>query len=248
MRGMALWFRGVNRDNVTQALTMMERAVVLDPQSVRAWHGIGFMSLHAALNGWAADRAAALKRVDVAAAQLDRIDRDGHYTYNAKTIQLFLKGDTAGMLRHTSAWTEHHPLQTAFGAHGYALMLNGRFDDAVRAQERALRLSPRDPFRAEWQYRLAMAHFAAGRYELARDWADTATTTNPGLRWPPIGVAALWQLGQREAARKSLSDYVARHGRFDAAQAMPRLPGHDPRWAQARQLMLSSLQLAAAER
>ncbi len=245
MRALALWFRGFNRENVTQALAMMERAATLDPDSIRAWHGVTFMSLHSALNGWASDRAAALKRVDVAAAQLERIDRDGHSTYNAKTIQLFVKGDTAAMLRHTRAWTERHAVAIAFGAHGSALMFNGHFDEAVRAEERALRLSPRDPFRAEWQYRMAMAHFAAGRHELARDWAQTAIVTNPGLRWPPVHAAALWQLGQRDAARQAVAEYEARHGRFEPAQALPRLPGNEPRWVAARELLLASLRNAS---
>lgn len=109
------------------------------------------------------------------------------------------------------------------------------------AFERALRLSPRDTFRAEWQYRLSMAHFAAGRYELARDWAQTAATTNPGLRWPPIHAAALWQLGQTDAARQALADYEARHGAFKPAQVRPRLPGDDPRFAPARDRLVAAL-------
>jgi TolB-like protein len=247
MRAYALWFRGFTRDNVLQALAQCERAVQLDPASLRAWNGIAYLNLHAALNGWQPDRALALQRIEHAAGQLERIDRDAYQTYNAKTIILFWKNDVEGMLRLTRAWTGHHPnYPQAHGALGAALMFNGHFDDAVRAFERALRLSPRDTFRAEWQYRLSMAHFAAGRHELARDWAQTASTTNPGLRWPPVHAAALWELGQANAARQALADYEARHGAFKPAQVRPRMPGNDPRLAPQRDRLIAALGQAGA--
>lgn len=242
MRAYALWFRGFTRGNVLQALALCERAVQLDPESLRAWNGVAYLNLHAALNGWQPDRALALERIEHAAGQLERINRDAYQTFNAKTIILFWKNDVEGMLRLTRAWTEHHPSYPhAHGAFGSALMFNGHFDDAVRAFERAMRLSPRDSFRAEWQYRLSMAHFSAGRYELARDWAQTAATTNPGLRWPPVHAAALWQLGQGDTARQTLADYEARHGAFQAAQVRPRMPGDDPRFAPARERLVAAL-------
>jgi TolB-like protein/DNA-binding winged helix-turn-helix (wHTH) protein len=247
MRAYALWYRGFKRDNVLQALALCERAVQLDPNSPRGWNGVAYLNLHAALNGWQPDRALAFRRIEEAAAQLERIDRDAYVTFNAKTIILFWKSDVEGMLRHTRAWIEHHPnYPQAHGAHGAALMYNGHFDDAVRALERALRLSPRDAFRAEWQYRLSMAHFAAGRYGLARDWAQTAATTNPGLRWPPVHVAALWQLGSKDAAREALAAYVSRHGAFKPEQMRPRLPGNHPRFAPQRERLAQALEAAGA--
>jgi TolB-like protein/DNA-binding winged helix-turn-helix (wHTH) protein len=247
MRAYALWFRGFTRDNVMQALALCERAVQIDPNSLRGWNGVAFLNLHAALNGWQPDRALALQRIEAAAAQLERISRDAFQTYNAKTIILFWKNDVAAMLRLTRAWTEQHPnYPQAHGAFGSALMFNGHFDDAVHAFERALRLSPRDTFRAEWQYRLSMAHFSAGRYELARDWAQTAATTNPSLRWPPVHAAALWQMGRGDAARQALADYVARHGAFKPEQVRPRMPGDDEQFAPARERLITSLAAAGA--
>ena len=89
------------------------------------------------------------------------------------------------MLRVTTAWIARSGPPAAFAARGYALLLNGRAGDAITDLRHALRLSPRDPIRAEWQYRLAMAHFTAASYELARDWVQTAADTNPNLLWPP---------------------------------------------------------------
>lgn len=246
MRAYALWYRGFTRDNVLQALALCERAVQLDPDSLRGWNGVAWLNLHAMLNGWQPDRALAYRRIENAAAELERIDRDASVTYNAKTIILFGKGDVEGMLRLTRAWAERYPnYPQAHGAFGAALTFNGHFDDAVRAFERALRLSPRDTFRAEWHYRLSMAHFAAGRYELAHDWAQTGATTNPALRWPPVHVAALWQLGQADAAREAMAAWVVRHGAFNPESVRPRLPGDDPRFAPERERLVQALAAAS---
>jgi hypothetical protein len=48
-----------------------------------------------------------------------------------------------------------------------------------------------------------MAHFAAGCYELARDWSQTAAATNSALLWPPIHAAALHRLRQIDAAQQA---------------------------------------------
>lgn len=241
MQGYALWYRGVTRENVLAALALFERAVVMDPDSARAWAGITFTTMNGIVNGWVPDRAAAIGRIDEATAELERLDRDGHYTYQAKSMQFFLRRDFPALLRHTTAWTERYRLPLAFGAHGTALMLNGRFDEAVPALERALRLSPRDPYRVEWQYRLALAHFAAGRYELARDWSETAVTTNSVLAWPPIHAAALQRMGQLDAAQRAFDEHMRRHPDFSARQIKQRMPSDEPAFAEARERLVASL-------
>ena len=241
MQGYALWYRGVTRENVLAARELFERAVVMDPDSARAWAGINFTANSILLNNWTSDRAAEVRRVEQASAQLERLDRDGHYTYNARTLQLFLKRDFPAMLRQTSEWIERYRLPLAFGAHGAALMFNGRFDDAVLALEHALRLSPRDPFRFEWQIRLALAHFGAGRYELAREWSQTAAMTNPAALFPPVHAAALHRLGQFDAAQRAFDEHMHRHPDFTARQIKQRLPSDEPACAEARERLAASL-------
>lgn len=245
MRGIALWHRGLSRENVHEGLAMLERAVALDPRSIRAWGGISAMTVHGLLNGWLPDRAAALRRLAEASTRLEQLDREGQATYNAKTIDAFLAGDTGAMLHVTTAWADRHRTPWAQGAHGFALMVNGRFDDSAQVLERALRLSPRDTLRADWQYRLAMAHFGAGRLSLAHEWGRAAALANPGLRWPPVHVAALWHLGDKEAARQAMAAFQARHGVLTEEQLRRRLPGDEPRFAAARQRLAQALAAAA---
>ena len=213
----------------------------MNPDSARAWGGIHFTTTAVLSNAWTDDRPAAARRAEQAAANLERLDRDGNYTYSSKTFLLFLKRDFPSMLRNTTEWSGRYRLPLAFGAHGAALLMNGRFDEAVPVLERTLRLGPRDPFRAEWQYRLALAHFGAGHYELARDWSQTAATTNAALVWPPIHAAALHRLGRHDEARQAFAEHMRRHPGFTAAQATSRLPSQEAGFVQARERLLGSL-------
>lgn len=241
MQGYALWYRGVTRENVVAARALFDRALEMNPDSARAWGGIHFTTNALLSNGWTSDRAAALRRAEEAAANLQRLDRDGNYTYSSGTLVLFLKRDFPAMLANTTEWTGRYRLPLAFGAHGAALLFNGRFDEAVQALERALRLGPRDPYRAEWQYRLALAHFGAGRYELARDWSRTAANTTPTLVWPPIHAAALLRLGRRDAAQQAFDEHMRRHPGFTAANVQARVPSAGPDYVEMRSRLNASL-------
>jgi DNA-binding winged helix-turn-helix (wHTH) protein/TolB-like protein len=242
MRGIALWIRGVNRENLTQALALLEQAVAKDPNSIRGWGGLAFVSLNAGINGWTPDRPAAFRRVDDAVTNLERLDPEGNYTLQAKTAQYFVRKDWPAMLRASTAWVEQHGYHpSALGAHGIALVINGRAEEGVAPLERALRLSPRDSFRAEWQYRLALTHFYLGQYEKALDWGQKALATNPGLPLPPIHAAALVRLGRKAEGQKVFDDFLRRHPTFDAAQLAQRVHGTHPRVAEGRERLVASL-------
>jgi TolB-like protein len=241
MQGMAFWFRGLTRENVLQAIDRFERAVALDPRSLQGWAGVNFATLHANLNGWLADREAAQRRVAEASERVEQLDPDSHHGYMSRVIRAFSRKDWAQMLALCEPWMQRHRLAHTYGSCGLALILNDRPDDAVAALERALRMSPREPFRAEWQYRLALAHYIAGRQEQAREWGATAQRTNPGLNWPPIHAAALVELGDRAAAQLAFDEFAVRHPKMDAAAVVNRLPGTTPRYVAARQRLVASL-------
>jgi adenylate cyclase len=241
MQGFALWSRGVTRENVLAARALFERAAAMSSVSARAWAGIHFTNVAVISNNWTDDLPAAARRAEEAATNLERLDRDGSYAYSARTFLLFRQRDFPAMLRHTTEWSARYRLPLAFGAHGAALLFNERFDEAVTALERALRLGPRDPFRAEWQYRLALAHFGAGRYALARDWSQTAAHTNPALVWPPIHAAALLRLGHREAAQRAFDEHMRRHPDYVEGKVQARVPSAGPPYAEMQSRLIESL-------
>ncbi len=245
MRAFALWFRGYRRAHVLEALPLLEQAARQDADCARAWAGIAFMRSIAWANGWAGELPGVRAQVDQAAAQLDRLDRDGHYTYQAKFIALFLRRQAQALLAQAGDWCARHPRPTAHGALGAALLMHGRFDAAAAALQQALRLSPRDPMLPDWQYRLAMAHFGAGRLEPARDLSLVAESTSPGLAWPPIHAAVLALAGQQQAAQRAWAAAAGRSLQGTLHGIDRLLPGDEARWLQARARLEQGLALAA---
>jgi TolB-like protein len=241
MRAVALWYRGLHERNLSEALELLERAVALDADSVRAWYGLISIGPHAVRNGWVADREATIARICEAAAQLERLDSDSFYTQQGRVTRALLKKDWPAVLRLTEAWMERSRHPVVFGARSMVLLFCGQPDAAVAALEQALRLSPRDVIIAEWQYRLAMAHFVAERYELACDWAQTAALANPALPWPPVHAAAMHRSGQDATARQAFDEFVARHPGFGPRHIVERLPGEHPRFVEGRERLLASL-------
>ena len=175
--------------------------MIKNPNSVRAWGGVVITNYLGASNGWLPDRSAALHRFDVASDNLERLDPNGYFAVQAKVCQAFDRKDWPAVLRVSEVLVERHPNPVAFAVYAHALALNGRPRKRSHLLELALRLSPRDALRAEWQYRLAFVHFMLNQYEQAHDWGQTAQISNPNLPWPPIHAAALVRLGKRRKLR-----------------------------------------------
>jgi tetratricopeptide (TPR) repeat protein len=79
-------------------------------------------------------------------------------------------------------------------------------EEAIEAIERARRLSPFDPYTWFYAFNIALAHFAARRFEQASEWADRTLHDQPHfVSAMRIKVAALAHLGYLDAARAELS-------------------------------------------
>lgn len=241
LRAFALWYGGFTRANVTQAIGLLQRAVALHPDAARAWAGIGFMTYTAYCQGWGPGREEALHSVEAAMNHLERLDREGNYTYQCKAIAMGLRGEWSRLLGHVQDWTQRHRHPSALGVQGAVLLGHGRFDDAIQALQSALGLSPRDPFRSDWEHRLAVCHFAAGRFEQACLWADRADATNGALGWPPVAGAARWRLGQADAARLAAAARPMWHASASVERLDRLLPGAGPSWLTAREELLQGL-------
>ena len=96
---------------------------------------------------------------------------------------------------------------------GILRALRGETDAAIEFLTHAVRLSPLDPEMFRMQVGMALAHFFAGRYDCATDWADKALRNLPTLL-PPVALLA--------------ASHALRGQMNKAKQAMQRLRELDP--------------------
>lgn len=246
MQGWALLYRGVNSKNNAEALALFERAVAMDPRSVRGWGGVAYASGNQRLLGRPEH---ALRRIEDAAAQLQHLDPDGYYGLVARGILAFHRRDWQAALaageRLMELFPGHHG---AYLMRGSVLLRLGRLEEALADTERAIALLPNNPNTAH-EWRRGFILFAQGRYaESAAQARKTLTRhpTNLGVAF--VLAAALSREGKPDEARRVL-DEARRHypdlstGKVSELQ----LEGAHVRFDAARDDMLAALREAGLQ-
>ena len=99
MQGFALLHRSYSSQNLNEARVLFERAIAKNPNSMRAWGGVSITNYIGVSNGWLPDRDAALRRLDVASDNLERLDPNGYFAYQAKICQALARNDLPAALR-----------------------------------------------------------------------------------------------------------------------------------------------------
>ncbi|MHC8358606.1 winged helix-turn-helix domain-containing protein [Pseudomonas sp. LB3P81] len=214
LRGMAKLHSGT-REAIEEALPLFYKAIELDPEFASAYGMAAWCHFWRKLNGWMTDRpreiaeGARLARLAMALGRDDAValTRSGHALAH-------LTGDVDGGIALLDRARLLNPnLAPAWYLGGILRALRGETDAAIEFLTHAVRLSPLDPEMFRMQVGMAIAHFFAGRYDCATDWAEKALRNLPILL-PAVALVA---------ASHALS------GRMDKAeQAMQRLHELDP--------------------
>ncbi len=85
----------------------------------------------------------------------------------------------------------------------------GEPDVAIEHFQRAMRISPLDPYNFNALIGIGMAHFWAGRYELAAQWVTKGIAEKPSATWAwRIAAAAYSHLDRMDAARTALERFM----------------------------------------
>ncbi|WP_429211688.1 winged helix-turn-helix domain-containing tetratricopeptide repeat protein [Metapseudomonas resinovorans] len=214
LRGTAKLHNGT-QDAIEEALRLFYKAIELDPEFASAYGMAAWCHFWRKLNGWMSDRTLEIAegaRLARLAVELGRDDavaltRGGHALGH-------LAGDIDGGIALLDRARLLNPnLAPAWYLGGILRALRGETDTAIENLTHAARLSPLDPEMFRMQIGMALAHFFAGRFDTAADWAEKALGNLPSLL-PPVALVA---------ASHALA------GRMDKAQqAMQRLRQLDP--------------------
>jgi adenylate cyclase len=217
LRGRDLLTR-LNRTGHSQARTMFERAIALDPQYPGAYVGLGRIDLSAAALGWTADPELALKRAeDLArkAISLDEFNPAAHVLLGRAYARMEEYERAVEALKRAIALNPSEP--DSHAGIGDAMLWNGDVEGAIKALETATAIDPR--LSAEDLLSLGAAYFLAGRSADAALVLERVITRKEGNPFIYAMLAAAYaESGRDQDSRSAAAEVRKLNPFFDAAR------------------------------
>ncbi|QOZ32762.1 adenylate/guanylate cyclase domain-containing protein [Bradyrhizobium sp. CCBAU 53421] len=187
-------------------MALLDRAIAADTGYSRAYAHKAWLTVWRAFQGWDAMGPALAEASDSVAKAL-QFDADDPWAYVARTILCIATrggGETVAAARKAVELNPNFAYGHSFLGAGLALAGDG--DGALAAIAHAIRLSPRDLMRDEFDLFFAFAWFQKGDYAKAADFAAEAATVRPGHAYPNIMLAASSALaGDQQRAAAALA-------------------------------------------
>jgi adenylate cyclase len=213
----------LTKEDSARARSFIEKAIELDPNFVWASCCLAFVHYSDIVFSWTDEPARSLTELMGAAERAVSLDDKEPLAHIVLATAYSLTGHREKTLAAARLAVQLGP-SLAWGhvTLGTMLALTGRPDEGIASVEKAMRLSPRDPFLFDFLACMGLAHFSAGRYEDAADWARRSLQRRPGYIWSSATLAAsLIHLGRVDEARDVLD--AARRQAPDFSLAALRL-------------------------
>src|ERR1700722_85500 len=145
----------INKD----VIELNERPLALDPQNEGAMVSLSFALNDRAGNLWSEDPAADTARAEKLADSALALQPDDAWAHNAKAQVFFTKRQWKTAIAQAEAALADDPNNAAAHANlSFWNMFLGHSDEGFAGLETALRLSPRDPNVAWWQFEMCHLH------------------------------------------------------------------------------------------
>ena len=182
IRGRAVLLRPRTPDNLSEAINLFERALVLDPRSANAQSWLASSLVIRMLDFGSSSGDDDIKRADELATQAVAASP-------RSALARYAKGQ---VLRAQNRWEE------AISEYEAALALNGTFvsalhdlavcklfteviDEVIPLEEEAIRFSPRDPYIGFWYHVIGAVHLLQSRIDEAIVWLEKARSAMPSV-------------------------------------------------------------------
>ena len=90
---------------------------------------------------------------------------------------------------------------------GWCKVMTGAIDEVIPLEQRAIRLSPRDPIIGIWEYRIGIVHLLQSRTDEALVWFEKGRGDNPGYATMHAWLASAYALkGETARAAAELAE------------------------------------------
>jgi TolB-like protein len=208
LRGRAAHSKPPTPDKYIDAIGLFERALALDPRSVEAQSRLAIELTAGVLDQMSTSTAAHIARAEGLVGQaLEAAPRS--------PLAHFAKGQVLrAQRRYAEAIAEYETAITfdrnrvhALGPLAECKLFAGSIDETIPLVERAIGLSPRDPFIAIWYFRIGRVHLLQSRTDEAIVWLEKARGANPELPYVHADLASAYALrGETERSAVELAE------------------------------------------
>ena len=159
-------------------------------------------------NLWSEDPAGDIARAEKLADSALALQPDDAWAHMAKAQAFFAKRQWKAAISQAEAALADDPNNAnAHANFSFWNMFLGHSEDGFAGIETALRLSPRDPGVAEWQFYICHLHTHLAQWEQAIEWCGKSISSGNATMFPYVDLAAAnaWAGHDKEAKRPSRS-------------------------------------------
>ena len=221
LRGMASVYHWT-KEGVSDALRLFYKAIEIDFEFASAYGAAAWGYYWRIVNGWTADRTAEVAEVVRLSRGVAEFGKDDAVALSFGGLAL---GRVAGKVEAgiemiDRALVLNPNLAGAWNASGFLRTFLGNYDLAIEHLAHAMRLNPLDHLLFHTQAVIALAHFLAGRDDVAWPLAERACREQPNL------VSALRLAAATNACAGRLGEareFIARALEFDPDQRVSNL-------------------------
>jgi adenylate cyclase len=195
LRARSAYNRGSTRDSFTETISLYESALALDPASIQARAWLAQTLTARVLDQLTDAPAADLERAEALISDVLATSPRDPVAHLARAQMLRAQGRfDAAAPEYERALALNRNWVVAIAGLGLCKFLAGAIEEAIPAQEQAIRLSPRDPHLPNWYWRIGMVHLLKARIDDAISWLEQARNANPRLAGPRAWLAAAYAL------------------------------------------------------
>lgn len=227
-------------ENNDAAFRHFETAIALDPNFVPAYGGAASCIGWRWGNRWPGDIAEDSAKLAGFAERLKELSADDAFALSVVGLNLFwIRLDfDAGLEMIERAILSNPNYARALHFRGLVRGWHGESDAAVADLERAMRLSPREPFNYGAMLGLALAHHNAGRHAEAANWTDKAIRAFPPSFLVGMAQSILCYVGagRLEDAQRLMAECLRRAPGWSRSTHIP------PQWFRSPKLRTELLE------
>jgi adenylate cyclase len=210
LRGRAWFYRPPSVQTRKEAQRAFERALAIDPQSIDAMVGLAATLVSNLLDGWSRS----FQQDQARAEQLlsEALERDSNMSKAHFAMGCLRRSQgalTEARIEFETAIALNRNDVGAFFQLGLTLIFLGEPEAAISHIEKAIRLSPRDPYLATFLVALGAGRLLLGDVDQAIDLLRRARVRNPRYWYVHVWLAgALGLKGNLDEARAVIADGV----------------------------------------